>query len=610
VPVGAVFEWSTARRRVAFACLVAWLCLGAGAWRPALASASAAEPAAIGRLAAQISTPWPALQRVDGAYSDYVFGGLAGVSRYSESMLGYQQLVWGAQRHDPALIASGFRGVGYAVAHVDALLNAPSVFEELAVASAYNLVRTTPALAADPAWAAQRPAWAAWLQQVRPVDLGRRHGYGNHWLVEANAWLALRATGLSSPLAGTVLNKRARILPTVRAFVAGRIRRQVHLRRVAGAWAGILSDSPLDPLAYQGLSAGMYAHLLAGLGRHAPRSAWRTLAHVVRGSWALTAPDGDLAYSGRSQEQSWAPAFTVYAARLAARHAPPSVAAQDRALSARALSFLARRYARRPSGLALTPAYSTADSAGARLGVDGYAGAPAFAGLTLLGLSWAAGVPDAGGKSGRLFADRDGGAVLDRGTGTFSVSRRGPVWFSVRQTRTRAADHRYRFDFMLAKTRTRGHWRDLIPVPPHTASTEVPGGLALATPWGWEEATGTALHAGGRGVVHAPGGYRLGPALLPSRFTFAARGPGVVLKVSVRRGQTLRYTTWLHPSAHPVVTGRVLRLADATLSLSLPATFTITPGYHSGMDPELDRVQATTTAARSGTLRISIRPRA
>ena len=68
---------------------------------------------------------------------------------------------------------------------------------------------------------------------------------------------------------------------------------------------------------------------------------------MVRASWAFAAPDGDVSYIGRSQEQSWTLAFTAAAARTAAdfRDTTTTRARTEDALARRVLQRYRDRYA-------------------------------------------------------------------------------------------------------------------------------------------------------------------------------------------------------------------------------------------------------------------------
>ena len=75
---------------------------------------------------------------------------------------------------------------------------------------------------------------------------------------------------------------------------------------VGGDETLVLSDPPSYPLAYHALSCGMFARAVDLLGDRVASSGRDALRAMVRASWWLAGPDGDLAWMGRSQEQAWA----------------------------------------------------------------------------------------------------------------------------------------------------------------------------------------------------------------------------------------------------------------------------------------------------------------
>src|SRR5260370_9673507 len=86
--------------------------------------------------------------------------------------------------------------------------------------------------------------------------------------------------------------------------------------RIHGRRVFVLSDPPDDPPSYQGLSLGMYARAIRLLGDRASGAARRTLIQAGNASLWMTAPDGDVGWAGRTQEEAWALGATAYRAPL------------------------------------------------------------------------------------------------------------------------------------------------------------------------------------------------------------------------------------------------------------------------------------------------------
>ena len=256
---------------------------------------------------------------------------------------------------------------------------------------------------------------------------------------------------------------------------------------VGGQPTLILSDPPDNPLAYQGFSVGFYARALREMGPYDSPGARMALRSAVNASLDLTAPDGDLAYFGRSQEEGWALAATANGAATAARVAG-SRRADDRAyraLADRVLKRLSAAYGVGPEGMYIVPALRTDMKRGAR-GLDINAGAPSFAGITLMNLNWALQDLPRRTRRGRIGSDGDGTTALSQGESRFAVVRRGPVWFAVRRSRSlrRGYDLRYDFGLIALKVRKDGSWSDVLRLRPRRLNGADSAGPSLITAQG------------------------------------------------------------------------------------------------------------------------------
>jgi hypothetical protein len=314
------------------------------------------------RLDAALAAPWPHLQQPDGRFRNILGGG----TRYGEAALGYALLQTGVWERDPTLTRTGLRGIAHALGQLG-LRSRQSVFENLATAAAYNLARRS--LRGDPAFRRMRLRWRRFLETRRYTRLDSGHSYDNHYLADAVATLELLRSGLRSSNPSTVLGNQAAALAGVEELVNVQVPALAASAgtTVHGERTFVLSDPPDNPLAYQGLSLGLYARAIALLGRRASPLARRTLGEVARASWWLAAPDGDLAWMGRSDEESWALSATAYGAAAAARlpAAGRAHAAGLRALAQRALLRL-RGYGVGPRGPYITPAVRLGKASAAR----------------------------------------------------------------------------------------------------------------------------------------------------------------------------------------------------------------------------------------------------
>ena len=596
-------------------------------------AARAEAPASWGPLAERIAAPWPGLQNDDGTYQDYVYGGDVsfclvrsckpglGNARYAEAVLGYALLRTGVRTGDGALIDTALRSLTFVATHPEYRDTLQTNFETWSLASAYNLARAR--IPTRPLFREVRSKWEGWLRSVKPLLLraGARR-YFNHHLVEAVATYELKRTGLRSKVKGAVLhpdiyNKTEKRADRIVNEEVHAVAQPTELAS-GGAIAALLSDRPEYPLAYQGLSMAFYARALELMGKRASSESVRLLRRLAHASWLLTAPDGDLAYAGRSQEESWALSMTAYGAEVAARLRGVSrtSAARWRGLADRAVTRLEREHEIGPKGMWIIPALARDPERGLA-GLDPYAGAAIFSGLTLIWLEAARDeaqlVPQRPLRG--LASDTTGSRRLGRADDTFVTLRRGDQWFAVRQSRDlqrRLDDLRNDFGLVAYKRRVNGRWRDVIPVRPKietadrraadSAGPRLRLGDALGVPTG-EKITSSAKS------VTVTGGWRMQDGTFVRRgtvFSFKVEDCGVVQRVPVRAGDAIEYDV-LAVRDPDGVTVDGARVSDGTQVVTFsetPAKVQRIPGFSSGSHPVITRVRATFPAGAARTLAI------
>ena len=574
-------------------------------------------------LARAMAEPWPDLQNADGTFPDYVQGGEPGVSaRYGESMLGYALLHTGIRADERRFIDAGLRGVSYAVDHPELQRDRPSVFEDLAVASAYNLGRRH--LADYAPFKRRADAWAHWLRNSRMTRLDNIDHFVNKQVVETAGVLELLRTGVHSRVdAATLGGQRDHARALALDLVNHRVPTIADQDAVAvgGDETLVLSDPPSYPLAYHALSCGMFARAVDLLGDRVSSSGRDALRAMVRASWWLAGPDGDLAWMGRSQEQAWALAAAAYAAEVAAA-APGSDAAQDarfRALSARALQRLHDAYAIGPTGLWIVPALARDPVAGLR-GLDHYAGASVYCGLTLVALNWV--ISALGGRDvapGAIGADAPGAISISRGEAQLAVVRSDDdAWFAVKRACSRADfpdDLRYDFGLLaLKRPGAGGAWSDLLPIRPRTERSRDSGGPVLqdaAAGPGFPHGQSLSVDAGG--TVTVSGGFLGGDGDWRRRgvtFAFApVAGGGVRLRFDAQAGDTLEYSTFFVDAA-PGPQADATSVFDASLRATSAALDGVAfeHGYASDAEPKLVRARMTLRAAAAGPIDVTVAP--
>jgi hypothetical protein len=621
-----------------------------GGSKPVASTASRAAQPSLEALAsgvdAQIAAPWPGLQQPTGRFRNILGGG----TRYGEATLGYALLQAGARSDNRAQIHAGLKAIGLAVAR-SVHRSRPSVFENLSIAAAYNIAKRS--LRYDPVFKRARPKWERFLETRRFKELSGQHPYDNHYLADAISVLELTRSGLTSNDPTTVMGNQTGAIQAVENLINVRVPQMAGINGVDvhGRRTFVLSDPPDNPLSYQGLSLGMYAraiHLL-GPNRTAP-AARETLKQVAQASWWLTAPDGDLGWYGRSQEESWGLAATAYGAAAAANL--PGMAGRRaldfRALSERALNRLRTAYGTGPRGLYITPAVRKA-LAHAAPGMDSNAGGPSFTGITLMMLNWLQpelrSNPHAGSQIG---SDREGGVQLSVRDARMAVVRHGDVWFGLRMQPSvnRPDDLRYDFGVNLLKLRRGGKWIDLVPVRPNTgvplsdlrppapdgssatpeattaAADHVPAsrlatgppdsaGPLLMQPDGSAAVPyGDSMQIRSDGAVEVLGGWRTGAGAIVRSgvtFVFAPTDDGIRMTFPRQAGDVIRYSAFFPGVAKPDRRPHAVSGHEAVVSWSGRAGVHLRSGYASAIDPHMTRARLT-FRPRTGPVRIKVAP--
>src|SRR3954468_20897468 len=452
------------KSRLAVLCALA-MCLLA----PACAHAFTAES---GRAAAdRAAVAWGLHhQQRDGAFVDYVSG--RPTSGYSGVMLGYGLLRAGVRAGDHDLIRRGFRAI-------DAVLSSDhpqrGVFDSLANSTAYAFAARS--LPHDPSFVALRPRWETYLESISKPYIKSTNlqactddpvCFHNHEAVGAFGDLQLLATGLHSDVPGAKLADPAALRASALDVLSSQIPVAAGHAAVSSSGGhatrglGLLSDTGTWPLAYHAFSTAMVAGAAADLGSALPASTRSSFRATVGALAGLIAPDGDVAYLGRRQQQAWALASAIYAAAVASR-TPGFDKGVMRAVEDRAFARLVSVNRTGPGGLGAVPRRLTPRSG--YHGVDANEVVPAA--LTVFLLNLASDEADAAGTTapGALPADADG-AFLEPEKMGFAAVRQGDLWYAVHR-RTITYDRRYDFGLVALKRRLpSGRWVDVLPPRP------------------------------------------------------------------------------------------------------------------------------------------------
>lgn len=563
------------------------------------ATSAAADP--VDDYANQVADHWVAAQKEDGGSSDWLHGGASGAGGYAESMLGYGLIGAGLRTGNSTQVEAGLRSVNWVFTHEQA--RAPSVFEFMALASAYNQMNA--AQLDNATFQSIKPAWEAWLRGFTAVNLRGTSSYSNKHLVEAVATTEALRTGLTSEYLPAVLGDRDLAAWTVKQlFERGLAQREkVTVGHAAGSTTVGISDPGASPVAYQALAAGMLARVLsvqAAAGQVPTLQEQQLLSRAVNAICAYAGPDGDIAYSGRSQQEAWTLGLAAYAAYVAARY-DSQLAPRFRALAYRTLTRLLTVHGLGDQGVWIVPALRADPAVGAGA-VDSYAASSAYNGLTLVALNWALEARD-GSPAGVLPADSNTSAVFPWEGAGFAVRRAGKVWMAVRQrsaalgTGESFGDLRDDFGLAALKRYQDGQWTDLVPDRPVTRGTHR------------ADSAGPILRAGGRtayatgyatrivdGKIVVRGGFKTRKGAWVRRgvtFVFAPTASGVTMKFAARKGDTLEVSAFLEqaPKARPGWA------ADSKHTVQIGGgkghKVKLTGGLASGLNPHITRARFT-----------------
>jgi hypothetical protein len=601
---------------------------GPGAKPIASTSARASAPG-LATLAAnldsQIAAPWPELQVASGRFKNILGGG----TRYGEATLGYGLLQAGARGGNDAQVHAGLKAIGLALER-SVHRSRASVFENLSMAAAYNLAKRS--LRHNALFKHLRPRWEQFLVTRQFKELGGQHPYDNHYLADGIATLELLRTGLTSTDPASVVGNQTGALLAVENLVNVRVPQMAAMGGVdvGGKRTFVLSDPPDNPLSYQGLSLGMYARAVRLLGPRASDAARETLKQIAQASWWIAAPDGDLGWYGRSQEESWGLAATAFGAATAANlpDLPRRRQLDFRALTERALHRLKTEYGTGPRGLNITPAVRKAKSHAAP-GLDDNAGGPSFTGITLMMLNWLQPELRRDASVGEeVGSDRQGGVQLSVRDGHIAVVRHGDVWFGVRlmPSLSRPDDLRYDFGLQLLKFRRGGRWIDLAPVRPRsgvalsdvrppvptqattagaagqpaapvTTGPADSAGPVLVQPDGSQAVPfGESMRIRDDGAVEITGGWRNSQTAVVRTgvtFVFAPTADGMRMTFPRQPGDVIRYSAFFPGLDTPQRQSHAIEGHDAIVSWGGRAGVRLGKGYASAVDPHVTRATLT-----------------
>jgi hypothetical protein len=588
--------------------------LHAGAMPAAAGSPPQFSKADVDAMARAMAAPWPKVQKFNGTLADYTDNSPSEPdTRYGDAFMGYAMVKLGLRDHDDTLVDSGLRSVSYSVRRYaeERKKITQSVFENWAVAATYNLARKH--LKDNSIFKREKGRWKDFLRVSRAERSGIIFEYGNHWLVDASGVLETLASGLHSSRSDAVVGGQR---GAARSGVYSLVNSRVPALPPHSTGPFLFSDPPDEPLAYAGLSLGIYAHLIRALGSKASGQAKDTLRRATDALWYATAPDGDSAYFGRSQEMLWGAAGTAYGALVAADLSGTSAkeAARYRALADRSFARLRDAYPISDRGQFFVPGLAESIR-GTMPWLDGYAGAPSMDGIALVFVEFALDEMKSGAELSHIAADRSMARAIGSGQGRIAMVRLGPSWFAVRMRptvqRTHIGDLRYDSGLSIAKHQTGDAvWHDIVPVRPTTQSPGfdsagpdvLSGNRVIGIPIGDHVKTS-------RGKISLVGEIQSssGSNYAPLRSTYEATQCGVQLLFAGDPGHTYEYSAFFRGTKSPKHDGGLLTAGDQTVTADPPPDkLHIKKDYGSSNDPHLVRARMRWSASAKRTIRVEM----
>jgi hypothetical protein len=518
------------------------------------AAGQAADGSEIAAFADKVAQSWVPYQNATGTFIDPILGR---GSAYGTAMLGYTLLRAGVRHDDPTLIGAGIRAFDSRVRKTSRVR---SYFEILPFAKAYVFARAQ--LANDPLWRRARPGWERYL---RTFERGPSEGlagaciasptcYHNHEAVQTAAEVALLKTGLRSRDPRSPLRRPGALERRVLREVNGEVPRFVgRSGRLTGGTSlrgiGLLSDTGTWPLAYHGLSTAMYAISLQALPARKTRRGRTALRRAAGASLGLMAPDGDVSWLGRRQQEAWALAGEIAVGMTAARVARVSSGERDalRTMGRVGFARLVTRYPITATGLANTPRSFTDPTYDFSRGIQ--ADPINSNGLAVFLLNLAA---DRAGtyETSSIPMQRDAKLIVPEQSG-FAAVRHGNVWYALRRLEPRS-DPRYDFGLLALKIRTVDGWQDLVEPRPITGGGPTTGARTSVGP------------------VVVRGGRRYRPLGL----RFRPRAGGAMTIVTSFRAGSRRFTAPVTytPTANGIAVGMKARATDTVEFVSYHPT--------------------------------------
>ncbi|MBI2691434.1 MAG: hypothetical protein HYX29_05775 [Solirubrobacterales bacterium] len=533
----------------------------------AIDQASGPDSAPLRELPDLVLKPWLDTQTKNGNFNRP--SGTPAIDGYGNAGIAYGMLQEAARTGDMTYLKSAMRTFSW-ITRTRQPMN--GVFYQMFSASAYNFARAN--FAGRPEFKRIRVAWANQLRRFpyqRGV-LGSRYHYNKN-LVEALEVIELYNSGLRGNARNAILRDRKlalrRALRLIDRLIPARVKNYTQSVGPGQGWpftttVADMSDPPANPPAYNAFVAGVYARayqqLAPGLRTERMRLTSETL---IRGVIARTAPDGDIAFDGRSQEQAWALSLAGYAAWSASSFATGTEREIFLAFVRRVVKRLENVHVTSASsfGFVLTPAAGCCDKQDMPPGQDRYYDVAKYSGLTAMTMGWALQKRPQDWQSGpdAIPTDSASNFVYTAGDGRFIQHRGANIYWFMRM-QSDYFDARSDMGVAVMKVRNaNGTWTDVVPPRPYTGGHQKaadPASPCLVYRKGcaYLELRGGAADAGGGFTFSAIWRTARGTLVRRGTATVTPNVDGLKLTWDARAGDVFNFNNFL-PSAQCADTG-------------------------------------------------------
>jgi len=448
--------------------------------------AAAAQSDAAHLVASTAAGKLASIQQRSGGWADPIARARPSKFRdsYGDGVTGAALVEIGNRQHQRSLMDSGLRAIKLALTSRQtggSKAESNKQFIDIALADAWPYASAELRRRRN---SSLRSRWLARLRSIPYVPISSAtsviaNEYANRRFLQAMLVLRVCSLQLGTGRPGTILGSCSKS----KQFAVDIIQRASAIQG-SGTSPALLTDPPTSPLAYNGLIAASLARSLAWLPAGQSAAVATRLGRALRAAALLQAPDGDVAWAGRSNEQPWVLAGTAFAARRWGRIRGRSVA--DAKLAARldglSIGRLKNLHLSAERAFDLTPAFKTGGFSAAISDLDGYASSSSYAGLTLLFTAWAA---EAGRLGSAAGTSSGPAAIHGPGATDTGVVRTSNVWAGLSGGTIAAAGHDPRRSAGLLRLKVRvsdGRWVDVISGVPRLSGT---AGIAHPGPTVW-----------------------------------------------------------------------------------------------------------------------------